>query len=209
MLGRSFQFDENTDTIDSYIHKVKQIAALLNDGEPQILELFKNTLPSKLYYMVYHINNLREAVGTAKCVLTKEQIDKQKAGQSSASSFMKASHQYPKKNGKSVSFNVIETIQKQVDNIDKLTSLMNKLNSKLDRKESTVQYKPRDQQGRNRGCGQRQNRYNSRDRSYNMEQGSDDSGRGRRSYQNNNNYGNQSYRPRNGGYHSNNRYNDR
>ena len=63
---RSFQFDENTDTIDSYIQKVKRVAPLLNYGEPQILELFKNTLPSKLYYMVYHINNLREAVETAK-----------------------------------------------------------------------------------------------------------------------------------------------
>ena len=58
---RSFQFDESTDTFDSYLHKVKQVVALLNYGIPQILELFKNTLPSKLYYMVYHINNLREA----------------------------------------------------------------------------------------------------------------------------------------------------
>ena len=51
--------------LDSYIHKVKQVAILLNYGEPQILELFKNTLPSRLYYMVYNINNLREAVETA------------------------------------------------------------------------------------------------------------------------------------------------
>ena len=63
---RSFQFYESIDTIDSYIHEVKQVVALLNYGEPQILELFKNTLPSKLYYMVYHLNNLREAVETAK-----------------------------------------------------------------------------------------------------------------------------------------------
>ena len=56
---------------------VKQVLALLNYGELQILELFKNTLPSKLYYMVYHINNLREAVETANHMLTKEQIDKQ------------------------------------------------------------------------------------------------------------------------------------
>ena len=32
-VWRSFQFDENTDTIDSYIHKVKQVAALLHYGE--------------------------------------------------------------------------------------------------------------------------------------------------------------------------------
>ena len=46
---RSFHFDEATDTIDGYIQKVKQVAALLNYGEPQILELFKNILPSRLY----------------------------------------------------------------------------------------------------------------------------------------------------------------
>ena len=64
---KTFQYDENTDTVDSYIHKVKQVVALLlNYGEPQILELFKNTLPSKLYYMAYHIINLREAVETTK-----------------------------------------------------------------------------------------------------------------------------------------------
>ena len=119
--------------------------------------------------MVYHINNLREAVETVKCMLTKEQIDKQKSGQSSASPFMKVNRQNPQKNGKSVSFSAIETIQKQGDSIDKLTSLMNKLSSKLDRKENTAQYKPRIHQGRNRGCGQRQNRYSSRDRSYSRE----------------------------------------
>ena len=47
-MWRSFQFDEATDAIDWYIHKVKQVAALLDYGEPQILELFKNTLPSRL-----------------------------------------------------------------------------------------------------------------------------------------------------------------
>ena len=48
-VWRSFQFDEATNTIDGYIQKVKQVAALLDYGEPQILELFKNTLPSRLY----------------------------------------------------------------------------------------------------------------------------------------------------------------
>ena len=62
---RSFQFDEVTNMIDRYIQKVKQVAALLDYGEPQILELFKNTLPSRLYYMLYHIDNLRVAVETA------------------------------------------------------------------------------------------------------------------------------------------------
>ena len=33
-VWRSFHFDENTDTTDSYISKIKQVAALLNYGEP-------------------------------------------------------------------------------------------------------------------------------------------------------------------------------
>ena len=41
-VWRSFHYDENTDTIDSYILKIKQVASLLNYGEPEILELFKN-----------------------------------------------------------------------------------------------------------------------------------------------------------------------
>ena len=65
------------------------MGTLLNYGEPQILELFKNTLPSRLYYMVYNINNLREAVETAKHMLTKEQIDGHKSGQAASSPFMK------------------------------------------------------------------------------------------------------------------------
>ena len=38
---RLFHYDENTDTIDSHVSKIKQVAALLNYGEPQILELLK------------------------------------------------------------------------------------------------------------------------------------------------------------------------
>ena len=131
-VWRSFQFDKNADLIDSYIHKVKQVAALLDYGEPQILELFKNTLPSRLYYMVYNINNIREAVETAKHMLTKEQIDGHKSGQATSSPFMKVNQQNSKKKG--VTFNAMETIQKQGDSIDKLTSLMNELSSKLDKK---------------------------------------------------------------------------
>ena len=42
---RTFKFDENTDTIDSYVLRMSQAAAMLNYGEMQILENFKNTLP--------------------------------------------------------------------------------------------------------------------------------------------------------------------
>ena len=68
--------------IDGYIHRVKQVAALLDYGEPQILELFKNTLPSRLYYLLYQIDNQNATIETAKRILTKEKIDKQKTSQS-------------------------------------------------------------------------------------------------------------------------------
>ena len=89
-VWRSFHYDENTDTIDSFILKIKQVASLLNYGEPEILELFKTTLPSKLYGILFPINNLREAVDTTKRVLNKEKLDKQLTGQTSnISPFMK------------------------------------------------------------------------------------------------------------------------
>ena len=46
---KSFNFDENTETIDSYVMQIRQVATPLGYGEPQILEVFKNTLPTKLY----------------------------------------------------------------------------------------------------------------------------------------------------------------
>ena len=38
---RTFKFDENTDTIDSYVLRMSQVAAMLNYGEMQILEISK------------------------------------------------------------------------------------------------------------------------------------------------------------------------
>ena len=48
--------------------------------------------------MLYQINDLGTVIETAKSVLTKEKLDKQKAGQSSASPFMKTSQENAKKN---------------------------------------------------------------------------------------------------------------
>ena len=84
----SFNFDENTETIDSYVTQIRQIATLLGYGDPQILEVFKNTLHTKLCWILFPIEDLRQAVETAKRILTKEKLDKQLMGQSSASPFM-------------------------------------------------------------------------------------------------------------------------
>ena len=152
--------------IDGYIQKVKQVAALLDYGETQILELFKNTLPSRLYYMLYQIDDLRVVVETAKRLLTKEQMDK-KAGQSSASPFMQVNQGSSKgkdKMEKKVSFSAVEAMERTTDSIERLASLMGKMDTKLNRRED--QYRPRVYQGRSRGCSYRQNNYGSRNRSY-------------------------------------------
>ena len=84
----SFTFDENTESIDSYVIRTRQVATLLGYGEPQILEVFKNTLPTKLYWILFPIEDLRQAVETAKRILTQEKLDKQLTGQTSTSPFM-------------------------------------------------------------------------------------------------------------------------
>ena len=114
--------------------------------------------------MLYQMDDLRTAIENAKRVLTKEKLDKQKAGQSSMSPFMKASKENTKKNEKGVSFDALETIDRHSDSMDKLASLVSKLDMKLDKQET--QYKPKVYQGRNRGCRQRQDSYRSWDRSY-------------------------------------------
>ena len=187
---RSFQFDEATDTIDGYICKVKQVAAMLDYGELQILELFKNTLPSRLYYMLYQINDLRVAVDTAKRLLTKEEIDK-KAGQSSTSPFMQVNHSSSKnkdKMEKKVSFSAVEAMERTIDCIERLASLMYKMGIQVYRRED--QYRPRVYQGRGRGHGYRQNNYGSRNRSYSRDQYQNNY-RGRKNY--NNTCGNRIY----------------
>ena len=68
---RSFTFNENTETIDSYVIRIRQVATLLGYGELQILEVFKNTLPAKLYWVLFPIENLRQAADTAKKYLPK------------------------------------------------------------------------------------------------------------------------------------------
>ena len=74
---RSFNFDENTKSIDTYFTHIRRVASLLGNGEPQILEVFKNTLPTKLYWILFPIEDLRQAVEIAKRLLTKERLGRQ------------------------------------------------------------------------------------------------------------------------------------
>ena len=136
-VWRSFYYDENTETVDTYVNRIGQVVAMLGYGEPQILEVFKNTIPNRLYWILFPIDNLRVAVETAKRVLTKEKIDRQMSGQSSTTPFMKASsennYSSMKSCKKGVAFDAMETIERNSDSIHKLASLVSKINIKMDK----------------------------------------------------------------------------
>ena len=112
-VWRSFYFDENAETLDAYVKCIRQVATLLGYGEPQILEVFKNTLPTKLYWVLFPIEDLRQVVETAKRILTKEKTDRQLAGQSSSTLFMSMKDSYT--NNKKVTFDAQNGIEGKLD----------------------------------------------------------------------------------------------
>ena len=117
---RYFNFDENTETLAAYVTCIRQVAALLGYGEPQILEVFKNTFATKLYGILFPIENLGKAVETAKRILTKEKSDKQLAGQLQSTPFISIRDGHHRK----VSF---DTRKELGDKIDKLVVMIGKL----------------------------------------------------------------------------------
>ena len=144
------------DTIDSYVLRMSQVVAMLNYGEMQILENFKNTLPYRLYSTPINVNNLRDAIDLAKIVLTKEKLDRQLTGQSSTP-FMKAtsndnhSPQNHPKNG--VTFDAMETLERNSNCIDRLTSLVSDMKMTMDRKQSPYKLKIYQVRSRNQNAG--------------------------------------------------------
>ena len=140
---RSFSFDENMETIDAYVTCIRQVAALLGYREPQIIEVFKNTLPTKLYWILFPI---RQAVETAKRILTNKKLDRQLTRQSSSTPFMSIRDGHNRK----VSF---ETKEELGDKIDKQAVMIGKLAT---RESGTGrQFKPQIYQ--NKGRGQNRN----------------------------------------------------
>ena len=55
---RSFHFNDNAEPIDTYVHHIRQVTTLLGYQEPQVLEVFKNILPTKLYWALFLIVDL-------------------------------------------------------------------------------------------------------------------------------------------------------
>ena len=161
--------------------------AMLNYGEMQILENFENTLPYRLYLTLINTNNLRDTIDLAKRVLTKEKLDKQLTGQSSTP-FMKAasngdSHLPQNHQKKGVTFDAIETLERNSDCTDRLMSLVSDLKMTMDRKQP--EYKLKIYQGRSRNQNTGQQNFAPRNRSFSRGR---NQGGNRGNYNNRNNY---------------------
>ena len=76
-----------------------------------------------MYWILFPIEDLRQAVETAKRILNKEKLDKQLTGQTSTSPFMNVRDGTERK----VSFNAGDELG---DKIDKLTVMMSRVSSK-------------------------------------------------------------------------------
>ena len=115
---------------------------LLGYGELQVLEVFKNTLLSRLHLVLFPIEDLKQVVETAKGILIKEKIDRHLVGLSSSTLFLNI------QDGYNISKKIIkfETQDRLDDKLDKITSIMSKLtaeNSSLNRP-----FKPKNYQGK-------------------------------------------------------------
>ena len=126
--------NENTEPLDSYVTHIRQVATLLGYGKPQVLEVFKNTLPTRSYWVLFPIEDLQQAVETAKRILTKEKIDRQLARQPSSTPFMYIKDRYI---SNKVTFDTKDSLNEK---IDRLTSMMSKLTAQDDNQNK--QFKP-------------------------------------------------------------------
>ena len=158
--------------------QIQQVATLLGYGEPQVLEVFRNILPTKFYWILFPIEDLRQAVETAKRILTKEKLHKQLTGQTSTSPFMKVRDGIERK----VSFNARDELG---DKIDKLTVMMSRLAAKDSYEKRPFKPQIYKSRGQNRSYNQRgyQNRSG---RSYSRNRGQYGNIRPRQNYRDSN-----------------------
>ena len=77
-------------------------------------------MPTKLYWILFPIDDLRQAVETATRILTKEKIDRQLSAKSSSTPFMSIKDSHSRK----VSFDTREELGNK---IDKLAVMIGKL----------------------------------------------------------------------------------
>ena len=98
-----------------------------------------------------NVNNLRDAIDLAKRVLTKEKLDRQLMGQP-PTPFTRATTNdnllTQNNHKKGVTFDAMETLERNSNCIDRLPSLVSNMKMIIDRKQPL--YKPKIYQGRSR-----------------------------------------------------------
>ena len=135
-----------------------------------------------MYWILFPIEDLRQAVEKAMRILTKEKLDRQLTGQSSSTPLMSIRNGHNRK----VSFDTKEELG---DKTDKLAVMIGKLATRDSG--TSRQFKPHIYQNRGRGqninCNQRnyQNRYRSNNRSNSGDRGQYRQDRGRPRYEQN------------------------
>ena len=128
----------------------------------------QSTLPTKLYWILFPIEDLRQVIETTKRILTKKKLDRQLTGQSSSTPFMSIRDGYNRK----VSFDTKEELG---DKIDKLAVIIGKL--AIRDNGTGRQFNPQIHQNRGRGPNRNynqrnyQNRYRSNKRSNSGDKG--------------------------------------
>ena len=91
-------------------------------------------MPTKLYWILFPVEDLRQAVDTMKRILTKEKLDKQLTGQTSTSPFMSVRDGTERR----VSFNARDELGNK---IDKLSVVMSRLAAKDSHKKGLSNHK--------------------------------------------------------------------
>ena len=85
---------------------------------------------------VINVNNLRDTIDLAKRVLTKEKLDRQLTGQTSTP-FMKVTiidnHSTQNNPKRGVTFDAMETLERNSECIDRLMSLVSNMKMTMDR----------------------------------------------------------------------------
>ena len=143
----------------------------------------RESVPESVFNRMINLHrNLRDAIDLAKRVLTKEKLDRQLTRQSSTP-FMKASsndsHLPQNHYKKGVTFDAMETLERNSDCIHRLSSLVSDMEMTMDRKQSL--YKPKIYQGRSRNQNRNRQQFTPRNRSFRR-------GRNQGNYNNRNSY---------------------
>ena len=100
---------------------IRQVATLLGYGKPQILEVIKKRLPTRLYWGLFPIEYLGQAVETTKRILTREKIDRQLTGQLSSTPFMSMKESYV---NKKVTFDTQDSLEEKTDRLMMMMSTL-------------------------------------------------------------------------------------